>query len=113
MLILERVLHITWNNAFIDAEYLRDYYREGKLGQKNFQQQLRHVRNKFVFRFLLHCSDSNRLSFTLFARESGFTAIAVLLVVEVCKGPIFSGSARPVRHKARPVFVSSIVGPAR
>jgi hypothetical protein len=37
----------------------------------------------FFFRFSC-CSTSNRLSFTLFARERGFTATAVLLVINFC-----------------------------
>jgi hypothetical protein len=32
LLILELFLHVTWNKAFINAEYSRDYCREGKLG---------------------------------------------------------------------------------
>jgi hypothetical protein len=79
LLLLEIVLHETWNSAFIDAEYLRDYSRKGKLGQRNFQQQLRHIRNNLFFASS-YCSASNCLFFTLFARERGFTAIAVPLV---------------------------------
>jgi hypothetical protein len=55
------------------------------MGQRNFQQQLRHIRSKFVFFASSYCSASNRLSFTLFARERGFTATAVLLVLSITK----------------------------
>jgi hypothetical protein len=76
---LEIVLHVTWNSAFIDAEQLRDYCREEKLGQRNFQQQLRHIRKKFVFSLPLTVQLPT-VFFTLFARERGFYATAVLLV---------------------------------
>jgi hypothetical protein len=66
------------------SELLHTACKEAKQGQRNFKQQHRHIGNKFVFHFSC-CSASNRLfrplpSFTLFARERGFTAIAVLLV---------------------------------
>jgi hypothetical protein len=67
LLIFKLVLHVTWNRAFIDAEYLRDYCREGKLEQRDFQQ-LRHIHNKFVFHFLLLFSFQPSFAYTVCAR---------------------------------------------
>jgi hypothetical protein len=69
------------------SELLQTVSKEAQLGQRNFWQQLSHINNKYIFHFLLPFSFllSFQTSFQTrpdcFARELGFTAIAVLLVL--------------------------------
>jgi hypothetical protein len=59
--------------------YFRQHAQKGNWDKETSSSSLGTFATNLFFASS-HCSASNRLSFTLFARERGFTAIAVLLV---------------------------------